>query len=75
MELIERFVKPEKSSFFLIGPRGTGKYTFIKQTFTDAIYVDLLLPDVYRNHTTRPERLKELRDAHKDKNTVVIDEI
>lgn len=27
MELIKRFLKPEKQSFFLLGPRGTGKST------------------------------------------------
>lgn len=75
METINRFLKSEKQSFFLLGPRGTGKSTFIKRTYPQALYLDLLLPDVFRNYTARPERLKELIDAHKEKRTVVIDEI
>lgn len=75
METIKRFLKPEKQSYFLLGPRGTGKSTFIKQTYPDALYIDLLLPDVFRSYTARPERLKELINAHRDKKTVVIDEI
>lgn len=75
METIRRFIKAEKQSFFLLGPRGTGKSTFIKNTFPDALYLDLLLPDVFRNYVARPERLREAVHAQKNKKTVVIDEI
>lgn len=75
METIRRFLKPEKQSFFLLGPRGTGKSTFIKRNYPQALYIDLLLPDIFRNYTARPERLKELVYAHKEKKTIVIDEI
>jgi len=75
MELIGRFFKAPKQSFFLLGPRGTGKSTFIKRAFPDALYLDLLLPDVFRNYTARPERLREAVHAQKDKKVVVIDEI
>ncbi len=75
MEVIKRFLRPEKQSFFLFGPRGTGKSTFIKRTYPQALYLDLLLPDVFRNYSARPERLKELMDANKEKKTVIIDEI
>lgn len=75
MEIISRFLKVEKQSFFLLGPRGTGKSTLIKNRFPDALYVDLLLPDVFRNYTARPERLLEAVHAQKDKKWVVIDEI
>lgn len=75
MEIINRFLKAEKQSFFLLGPRGTGKSTFIKNMYPDALYVDLLLPDVFRNYTARPERLLEAVHAQKNKKAVVIDEI
>ncbi|MBI4690158.1 MAG: ATP-binding protein [Nitrospirae bacterium] len=75
METISRFFKTEKQSFFLLGPRGTGKSTFIKNAYPDSLYVDLLLPDVFRNYTARPERLLEAVHAQKNKKTVVIDEI
>lgn len=75
METIRRFIKADKQSFFLLGPRGTGKSFFIKKTFPDALYLDLLLPDVFRNYVARPERLREAVHAQKNKKTVVIDEI
>lgn len=75
MEKITRFFKPEKQSFFLLGPRGTGKSTVIKELFPDALYVDLLLPDVYRSYLARPERLQELALAHRDNKVIVVDEI
>ncbi len=75
METIKRLLKPENQSFFLLGPRGTGKSTFIKKTYPQSLYLDLLLPDVFRNYTARPERLRELIEAHKEKKTVVIDEV
>ena len=75
METISRYLKPVDQSYFLLGPRGTGKSTFIKREYPDALYVDLLLPDIFRNYTARPERLRELVDAHKEKKTVVVDEV
>ncbi len=75
METITRFFKAGQQSFFLLGPRGTGKSTMIKRLFSDALYVDLLLPDAYRRYLARPERLRELVHAHKDKKVIVIDEV
>lgn len=75
METVNRFLHPPKQSFFLLGPRGTGKSTWIRKVFPDALYLDLLLPDIYRAYLARPERLAELVEAHKDTKTVVIDEI
>lgn len=75
MEKVTRFFKPEKQSFFLLGPRGTGKSTLIKDLYPGAVSLDLLLPDVHRAYLARPERLRELVQAHKDKKTFVIDEV
>ncbi len=75
METLRRFLKAEKQSFFLLGPRGTGKSTFIKKEFPEALYVDLLLPDVFRNYSAYPERLREVVHAEKEKKTVVVDEV
>jgi predicted AAA+ superfamily ATPase len=75
METIRRFLKTEKQSFFLLGPRGTGKSTFIKKESPEALCLDLLLPEVFRNYTAYPERLRELVHAHKETKTVVVDEV
>jgi predicted AAA+ superfamily ATPase len=75
METINRFLTSEKQSFLLLGPRGTGKSTFIKKAFPDALYVDLLLPDVFRSYSARPERLREAVHALKGKRSIIVDEI
>jgi uncharacterized protein len=75
MEKVSRFFELEKQSFFLLGPRGTGKSTTIKDLYPDALYIDLLLPDVHRFYLARPERLRETVLAQNDKNVIVLDEI
>lgn len=35
-------ISPKQKNFFLFGPRGTGKSTWVKTTFPDAVYLDLL---------------------------------
>jgi predicted AAA+ superfamily ATPase len=75
MEIVDRFFQPPKSSFFLFGPRGTGKSTFVHQVFKNAVYIDLLDPERVRFFSAKPERLKEIVDANPQSNCVVIDEI
>ncbi len=75
MQLIPRFFQLPKSSFFLFGPRGTGKSTFLLEALPDALHLDLLEPDRYRELSSRPERLRELVEAEVPERPVVIDEI
>lgn len=75
MEIIDRFFDPPQESFFLFGPRGTGKSTLVKRHFQEAIYVDLLDPEVFRTYSANPERLRERLLASPGNITVVIDEI
>jgi predicted AAA+ superfamily ATPase len=44
MELRRRFFEPPRQSFFLFGPRGTGKSTWLREALPDALFVDLLQP-------------------------------
>ena len=75
MEIVDRFFKPPASSFFLFGPRGTGKSTFVKRQYGDALYIDLLDPERIRFFSARPERLKEIADANPSSAHIVVDEI
>lgn len=43
-----RFFRLPRTSFFLFGPRGTGKSTWLQQVLPDALFVDLLQPEPYR---------------------------
>ena len=75
MEMLSRFFAPPGASFFLFGPRGTGKTTLVKAAFPKALFVDLLHPETFRAYSARPERLRERLLAEPEVETVVIDEI
>lgn len=63
-----------KESFFLFGPRQTGKTTLLKEIET-VFYADLLDPDEHLAYTKNPNLLKERIAALPQKGTIVIDEI
>ncbi len=66
--------KPENKSFFLFGPRGTGKTTWVKSAFPDALYLDLLESELYNDLLANPQRLEQLiRPGFND--YIIIDEI
>ncbi|KKP98055.1 MAG: Conserved hypothetical ATPase [Candidatus Moranbacteria bacterium GW2011_GWD2_36_12] len=73
--IIPRFFTPPKQSFFLFGPRGTGKSTWLKAHFENALWLDLLDPETFRLYSARPERLEELVLGNPEKKDVVIDEV
>lgn len=75
MESIDRFFTPPRRSFFLFGPRGTGKSTLVGTLFPDALMLDLLDPEVHREFVARPERLAERVRGHGGARTIVLDEI
>ena len=75
MELIGRFCQIPDRSCFLLGPRGTGKTTWLRSRLPDALFLDLLQPALHRSLSARPERLRELLAGSPGKDTVVIDEI
>lgn len=77
--MIHREIRPLKNkSFFLLGPRGVGKSTWLQNHFnsSEALFVDLLDPRVYEEYLLNPERFEQLILQPKNKNKViVIDEI
>lgn len=75
MQLIPRAFPEPSQSYFLLGPRGTGKSTLMKARYPDAIWVDLLRPDIFRRYLVRPEYLNEVIEGNSEKKIVVIDEI
>ena len=74
MELLSRFFPIPKGSFFLFGPRGTGKSTWLEASLPDALFVDLLKPALHRRLDARPEKLAEMVLASPSQ-TVVVDEV
>lgn len=70
-------MKP-RESFFLWGPRQSGKSMLLKTLYPDAIWYDLLKTDLYMRLLEKPSILREellYAKAEKKANFVVIDEI
>ena len=61
-------------TFFLWGPRQTGKTTLLRQAYPDAVWLDLLKADEFRRYLDRPELLRQ-ELAARPAGQVVIDEI
>ena len=59
MTTLPRFLTLPRGSFFLFGPRGTGKTTWVRSMLPGALVVDLLKSEEYRRLAARPERLAE----------------
>ncbi len=72
--MYSRFLTVPKTSFFLFGPRGTGKSSWIKATLPDAVMIDLLAADMHNRLAAAPERLEGMIPP-KHKGWVVIDEV
>ena len=59
--MYSRLIKPpERKSFFLFGPRGTGKSSWVKDTFPKALYLDLLEAELFNDLLASPHRLENL---------------
>jgi predicted AAA+ superfamily ATPase len=73
--VLKRILKAPKQSFFLMGPRGSGKSTWIRATFPDAYVFDLLSEETYQRLLARPGFFAdELRAVPIDK-WVIVDEV
>ena len=70
-----RLLPPPTRSVFLFGPRGTGKSTFARQCFPDALVIDLRAGALARGLAAEPERLHGFLDASPTSQWVVIDEV
>lgn len=69
---------PKGQTIIFLGPRKTGKTTFLKQKFPKSLYIDLLKSDIRQRYTQHPERLREellLLDKDKAPYPIIIDEI
>ncbi len=75
METRDRFLKDPRQSFFLFGPRGTGKSTWLRGAFPGALHLDLLDPVLARDLASRPERLREIVLGSPRARVVVLDEV
>lgn len=70
-----RLPPPGRRTFFLWGPRQTGKTTLLRQAYPDALWIDLLRADEFRRYLDRPELLREEMAGRPVPAQVVIDEV
>lgn len=78
--MIQRITElPKKQSFFLFGPRQTGKSTFVNAQFTESVWkVDLLSTDIFLKYSKNPSLFrKEAEEKIKTERirTIFVDEI
>jgi len=64
---------PERT-FFLLGPRGTGKTTWLRQALPNALWFDLLRTSTFLDLNQRPDAFREQVEA-RPRGWVVIDEV
>jgi predicted AAA+ superfamily ATPase len=74
--MISRCYIPEpKQSFFLFGPRGTGKSRFLKKFFKGATLIDLLDDATLLKFINDPARLEPIVKNLKINDVIIIDEV
>ena len=68
---------PGEETFFLWGPRQTGKSTLLKERYPEARWLDLLKADEFRRYSDNPELLRQeiILDGPPPGNQIVIDEV
>lgn len=72
---IQRLLKAPKQSFFLFGPRGSGKSTWVRTELGDAHRIDLLDETIYHAYLARPGAFADEVRALPRGSTVCVDEI
>jgi len=63
------------SSYFLFGPRGTGKSTFLREQYQNAKVVDLLDDKTYVSLNNDPARLEPIIQSMHKGEVLIIDEV
>ncbi|MEB2346458.1 MAG: DUF4143 domain-containing protein [Deltaproteobacteria bacterium] len=69
--------EPGVETFFLWGPRQTGKSTLLRERYGQGRWVELLKAEEFRRYLARPERLRQELEAEPPgpREQIVIDEI
>ena len=66
---------PTEETFFLWGPRQTGKTTLLKAQFRESLWIDLLKSEEFRRYMQAPHQLRERVAGNPGIRHIVIDEI
>ena len=74
-EYVNRAIGKPRQSFFLFGPRGTGKTTWVRHEFPDAHVIDLLDEALYQSLLADVSRFAAELRSRPDGSWVFVDEI
>lgn len=72
---IKRLLTLPERSFFLFGPRGVGKSTWLRHVLPDAIYFDLLDSSLFLELTRAPNHLEAIAGDLPEGSWMVLDEV
>ena len=73
--MYSRLLEPPQASFFLLGPRGTGKTTWLTQHFANALRIDLLEEARYQRYLADPGAFERDLGAAPAGGWAVVDEV
>lgn len=73
--MFARTAEPPARSFFLFGPRGTGKSTWLRHVLPDALWFDLLRTHTILALSRQPQSFRQEVEAQPRGRWVVIDEV
>lgn len=75
MAMFTRLLPLPERTFFLFGPRGTGKTTWLRQVLPEALWVNLLLEREILRLVRDPGRFRQEVEARPSGTWVVVDEV
>ena len=73
--MLTRQLESPKRSFFLFGPRATGKSTWLKETFPKGKRIDLLRNEVFFKLAQDPALFRQMVLAESKKTWILVDEV
>ncbi|MFN7586981.1 MAG: ATP-binding protein [Planctomycetota bacterium] len=73
--MYQRLLELPKTSFFLFGPRATGKTTWLRQVLPEALWVDLVPSEAFVRYLREPSLFRREVEALPKGGWVVVDEV
>ena len=73
--MLKRILKVPDQSFFLLGPRGSGKSTWLRSMFPDAHVFDLLSEETYQRLLSNPGQFADELRSISTGRWVIVDEV
>src|SRR4051812_2412593 len=73
--MFQRALPLPERSFFLLGPRGTGKTTWLRQVLPDALWFDLLRTSTFLDLSRDPDAFRRQVEVRNRGDWIVVDEI